>query len=140
LQIERRAADDLEHVGGCGLPLQRPRKSSVRACTSSNSRTFEMATPPGRRRLNQFDCLSVNGRTSCRQGKHADGFAFAPEGNPEIGAVAAEPLADGQVALRFVGQQINGLNRDARCRGASRRCAVDRRIRFCESSCSGEKP
>ena len=43
LQIERRAADDLEHVGGGGLLLQRFAESSVRACTSSNSRTFSIA-------------------------------------------------------------------------------------------------
>src|SRR5260370_39333464 len=70
-----------------------------------------------------------------RQGKHADGFAFAPEGNPEVGAVAAEPLVlKGKLALRFVGQQINGLNRDTRCRGASRpAAAVDRkRVRLCK--------
>ena len=41
LQIESRAADDLEHVGGGGLLLQQLR-SRVR-CTSSNNRTFSIA-------------------------------------------------------------------------------------------------
>ena len=43
LQIEGRAADHLEHVGGGGLLLQRLASSSVRAFTSSNRRTFSMA-------------------------------------------------------------------------------------------------
>jgi hypothetical protein len=49
--------------------------------------------------------------------------------------VAAESLVlKGKLALRLVGQQINGLNRDARCRGASRRAAaVDRKwVRLCK--------
>ena len=43
LQVECRAADDLEHVGRRRLLLQRLASSAVRACTSSNSRTFSMA-------------------------------------------------------------------------------------------------
>ena len=43
LQIERRAADNLQHVGGRGLLLQRLVRSRVFACTSLNSRTFSMA-------------------------------------------------------------------------------------------------
>ena len=43
LQIERRAADHLEHLGGRRLLLERFGSSLVRACTSSNSRTFSMA-------------------------------------------------------------------------------------------------
>ena len=44
LKIEGRAADDLEHVGRRRLLLQRlARARRVRACTSSNRRTFSMA-------------------------------------------------------------------------------------------------
>ena len=43
LQLAGRAGDDLQHLGGCGLLLQRLGSSRVRACTSSNSRTFSMA-------------------------------------------------------------------------------------------------
>ena len=38
LEIDGRAADDLEHVSGSGLLLQRFLRSRVLACTSSNSR------------------------------------------------------------------------------------------------------
>ena len=42
LQIERRAADDLEHVGGGGLLLQ-DSKDLVRSRSSLSSRVFSMA-------------------------------------------------------------------------------------------------
>ena len=43
LQVDRRAADDLQDLGGRGLLLQRLGQLAVRACTSSNSRTFSIA-------------------------------------------------------------------------------------------------
>ena len=43
LQIEGRAADHLEHVGGGGLLLQRFGQIVGACCTSSNSRTFSIA-------------------------------------------------------------------------------------------------
>ena len=64
LQIERRAADDLEHVGGGGLLLQaddRARRSSL------SSRVFSMAmTAWAAKFLTSSICLSVKGRTSWR--------------------------------------------------------------------------
>ena len=67
LQIERRAADDLEHVGGRGLLLQRFAEIAVRACTSSNSRTFSIAiTAWSAKVVSSSICLSVNGRTALR--------------------------------------------------------------------------
>ena len=43
LQVERRAADHLQHVGGGGLLLERLERSSVSALTSLNSRAFSIA-------------------------------------------------------------------------------------------------
>ena len=43
VQIERRAADDLQHLSGRGLLLQRLAQVAVLAFTSSNSRAFSMA-------------------------------------------------------------------------------------------------
>ena len=63
LQIEGRATDDLEHVGGGGLLLQRLAELRVRACTSSNSRTFSIAiTAWSAKVVTSSICLSVNGR------------------------------------------------------------------------------
>ena len=50
LQIEGRAADDLQHVGRRGLLLQRLAQLARAACTSSNSRRSRWRSPPGRRR------------------------------------------------------------------------------------------
>ena len=67
LQIEGRAADDLEHLGGGGLLLQQLGSSRVRTCTSSNSRTFSIAiTAWSAKVVTSSICLSVNGRTSNR--------------------------------------------------------------------------
>ena len=67
LQIEGRAADDLEHVGGGGLLLQRFVRSAVRWRNSLSSRAFSMAMTawPAKFWINSI-CLSVNGRTSWR--------------------------------------------------------------------------
>ena len=43
LEIEGRAADDLEHIGGRCLLLERLVRSRVFACTSSNSPTLPIA-------------------------------------------------------------------------------------------------
>ena len=61
LKIERRAADDLEYVGGGGLLLQR-------FCAAhSSSRVFSTAmTAWAAKFCSSSICLSVNGRTSCR--------------------------------------------------------------------------
>ena len=59
LQIEGRAADDLEHVGGGGLLLQQTSRSSL------SSRVFSMAmTAWAAKFWTSSICLSVNGRTS----------------------------------------------------------------------------
>ena len=61
LQIEGRAADDLEHVGGRGLLLQRLARSSL------SSRAFSMAmTAWAAKFVSSSICLSVNERTSFR--------------------------------------------------------------------------
>ena len=65
LEIDGRAADDLEHVGGSGLLLQDSLKSSVRSRSSLSSRVFSMAiTACLAKLLTSSICLSVNGRTS----------------------------------------------------------------------------
>ena len=62
LQIECRAADDLEHVGGGGLLLQSDCWRS-----SLSSRVFSMAmTAWAAKFLTSSICLSVKGRTSWR--------------------------------------------------------------------------
>ncbi len=61
LQIEGRAADDLQHVGGRGLLLQRF------AAISLSSRVFSIAiTAWAAKFCTSSICLSVNGRTSWR--------------------------------------------------------------------------
>ena len=67
LKFAGRAGDDLQHVGGRGLLLQRFAKSRVRACTSSNSRTFSIAiTAWSAKVFTRPICPLVNGRTSRR--------------------------------------------------------------------------
>jgi hypothetical protein len=67
LQVERRAADDLEHVGGGGLLLQRLARSSVRWRSSLSSRVFSMAmTACAAKFCHQLDLLLAEGRTSLR--------------------------------------------------------------------------
>ena len=67
LQIECRAADDLEHVGGGGLLLQQLAQILVRWRSSLSRRVFSMAmTAWAAKFLTSSICLSVNGRTSCR--------------------------------------------------------------------------
>ena len=61
LQIEGRAADDLEHVGGGGLLLEQILRSSL------SSRVFSMAmTAWAAKFVTSAICLSVKGRTSWR--------------------------------------------------------------------------
>ena len=60
LQIERRAADDLEHVGGGGLLLQRF------AQLVEQPRVLDGDDGLGGEVLTSSICLSVNGRTSWR--------------------------------------------------------------------------
>ena len=43
LHVRRRAADDAEHLGRCGLMLQRLAQFALRSPSSLNSRTFSMA-------------------------------------------------------------------------------------------------
>ena len=91
LQIEGRAADDLEHVGGGGLLLQRLAQLAVRACTSSNSRVFSMAiTAWSAKVVTSSICLSVNGRTVRRLDQNdTDRGTLAQQGHAEMGAIAA---------------------------------------------------
>ena len=95
LQIEGRAADDLEHVGGGGLLLQR--FARARACAPAPRRTAARSrsrSPPGRRRSSTSSiCLSVNGRTVLRvKTMHADRRSFAQQRHAEHGANAADLL------------------------------------------------
>jgi hypothetical protein len=68
LQLPGRRRDDLQHLGGRGLLLQRLAESArVRACTSSNSRTFSIAiTAWSAKVVTSSICLSVNGFTALR--------------------------------------------------------------------------
>ena len=43
LHVRRRAADDAEHLGGCGLMLQGLAQFLLRSPSSLNKRTFSMA-------------------------------------------------------------------------------------------------
>ena len=60
LQIERRAADDLEHVGGGGLLLE------GFAQFLQQPRVLDRDDGLAAKLLTSSTCLSVNGRTSCR--------------------------------------------------------------------------
>ena len=67
LQIEGRAADDLEHVGGGGLLLQRFAQIVCALLARLNSRTFSIAiTAWSAKVVTSSICLSVNGRTVLR--------------------------------------------------------------------------
>ena len=67
LQLAGRTGDDLEHLGGRGLLLQRLGRSSVRWRSSLSSRVFSMAmTAWAAKFCTSSICLSVNGRTSWR--------------------------------------------------------------------------
>ena len=58
LQLAGRTADDLQHVGGRGLLLEDSVSSLVRACTSSNRRTFSIAiTAWSAKVVTKFDLL-----------------------------------------------------------------------------------
>ena len=96
LKIEGRAADDLQDIGHRGLLLQRLAEIAVRACTSSNRRTFSMAiTAWSAKVLSRLICFSLNGRTSVRLITSApDRLVLAHEGRREHRAVA-EPLRHG---------------------------------------------
>ena len=62
-QIECRAADDLEHIGGGGLLLQRFRKLTRALLSASNSRVFSMAITAWSAKVSTSSiCFSVNGR------------------------------------------------------------------------------
>jgi hypothetical protein len=53
-QFAGRSADNLKHIGGGGLLLQRFLQVAVLACTSLNSRTFSIAMRPGRQGADQL--------------------------------------------------------------------------------------
>src|SRR5262245_58389899 len=64
LQFAGRTRNDPQHLRGRGLLLQRLAEIAVRACTSSNSRTFSIAiTAWSANVVASSICLSVNGRT-----------------------------------------------------------------------------
>ena len=68
LHVGRRAADDAEHLGCCGLMLQASRNSALRSWISLNNRTFSMAiTAWSAKVLRSAICFSVNGLTSVRR-------------------------------------------------------------------------
>ena len=67
LQIEGRAADDLQHVAGRGLVFERLLRSPVRCRNSPSSRAFSIAiTAWAAKSVNRAICLSVYRRTSLR--------------------------------------------------------------------------
>ena len=78
LKLARRAGDDLEHLRGRGLLLQRFGRSSVRWRSSLSSRVFSIAiTACAAKFCTSSICLSVNGRTSWRKiAIDADQLAF----------------------------------------------------------------
>src|SRR4029450_4416381 len=69
LKVERRPADGLGHLGRGSLLPQRFAQLSVRACTSSNKRTFSIAiTAWSAKVVANSICLSVNVCTLGRAG------------------------------------------------------------------------
>ena len=95
LQIERRAADDLEHVGGGGLLLSDSR-------SSLSSRVFSMAMTAwfGEIRTSSI-CLSLKGRTSTKNGDCADELVLEHR-NGKNGTHAEFPSDGAQPAIIFV--------------------------------------
>ena len=66
LEIERRAADDLEHLGSGGLLLQRLAEIVVLTQLVEQPRVLDGDDGLGGEVRDQSICLSVNGRTSWR--------------------------------------------------------------------------
>ena len=96
LQVEGGAADDLQHVGRRGLLLQRLRQLRwVRACTSSNSRTFSMAITAWSAKVLTSSISLVGERPDgdALQRQHADQRVLAQERHSEDGAVVAHSPA-----------------------------------------------
>ena len=112
LQLEGRAADHLEHVGGRGLLLERLRSSSVRACTSSNSRTFSIAiTAWSAKVVTSSICLSVNGSTSPGSPSVTPiGLSLAQHWYPEHGALSRHSGRLQSTAQLRIGFDIHDLD------------------------------
>ena len=87
LQFAGRRADDLEHVGGGGLLLQRFR-------SSLSSRVFSMAmTACAAKLLTNSICLSVKGRTSDRIHRHhTNGYTLSKKRNTKHSAKTSKSL------------------------------------------------
>src|SRR5262245_32599803 len=82
--------------------------SCVRACTSSNSRTFSIAITAWSAKVSTNSiCLSVNG--SAVQDEQANRNSLAQEGHPEDGAIAAQSREFMQFVFR-IGENIGDLN------------------------------
>ena len=84
LKIEGRTADDLQNVGCRGLLLERlPTALRVRACTSSNSRTFSIAiTAWSAKVCDELDLLfGERFNDAAHHGDDADRHAVADERN-----------------------------------------------------------
>ena len=92
LQVERRAADDLQHVGGRGLLLQRLARVARAACTSSNSRTFSIAMTAWSAKVWTSSICRVGERRRLAAGQreYADHFVFAQQRDRRDRAEAAE--------------------------------------------------
>ena len=84
------------------------RKSSVRACTSSNSRTFSIAiTAWSAKVVDQLDLLVGEGLHLWRvEDQHADRLALAQQRDAENGAIPAEPLAIRCSGVFGIGQHV----------------------------------
>ena len=84
--------------------------SRVRACTSSNSRTFSIAiTAWSAKVVTSSICLSVKGHTEVRpRPKTPIGVPSRSSGTPSHGAIAAELLCLAQLVLR-IGMNIEHL-------------------------------
>ena len=68
LHVGRRAADDAEHLGRCGLMLQGLAQFRVALLNSLNSRTFSMAITAWAAKVSSsLICFSEKGRTSVRR-------------------------------------------------------------------------
>ena len=87
LQLDRRAADDAEHLGCSGLVLSSQladgSSSRCRVCSSSNRRAFSMAITAWSAKVSRARLHCVNGFTSCAHDSDgADGVAFGRSGTP----------------------------------------------------------
>ena len=137
LQVERRAADSLQHICGSDLLLE-----SFFEIAGFGLHLVEQADVLDRDHglvgecRDQLDLLVGKRPYSLpSQSDNADGFSFALERHTEICPVTAEALVlTSNFTLRCISQQIDALHCQTRCCRARRgACAVNWNwVRFCE--------